>query len=195
MYKQPLPFFSPDESATSGGVFSASPISTSPTPDQSASADHLQSLLRELWAEDNWLDYPLRGSLNLDVQVFDTDCFGVMWHGAYTKWLEMGRVRLLEAYGVKLSRPDEPEGYVYPVAEQRFVFKRPARYGDTLLLLSGLRLAGHKLFFRQCFYNVQSGKSTLESETLNLVVDMQWRLQRRLPKEIIEKLAVYGTST
>lgn len=123
-----------------------------------------------------------------DVQIFDTDCYGVMWHGSYTKWLEMGRVKLLEKLGIKLSLPTDPEGYVYPVAEQTFRFKTPARYGDSVKLVTGLHLDGFKLYFRQAFFNVKNEKTILEAETLNLVVNMNWKLQRQIPKQILEKL-------
>ena len=49
--------------------------------------------------------YPvLTHQMDLDVQIFDTDCFGVMWHGAYVKWLELGRVKLMEERGIRLTR-------------------------------------------------------------------------------------------
>lgn len=126
--------------------------------------------------------------MTLDVQIFDTDCFGVMWHGAYTKWMEIGRVKLLESKEIKLSLPDDPNGYVYPVIEQSFRFKSPAKYGDKLLLETTLVVEGHKLLFDQVFTSQNTGKITLESHTVNLVVDMAWRVQRRLPPEILQKL-------
>ena len=50
---------------------------------------------------DRTLQLPhLEHTLDIDVQIFDTDCFGVMWHGAYIKWLELGRVKLMESRGI-----------------------------------------------------------------------------------------------
>jgi len=37
-------------------------------------------------------------------QVFysDTDAYGVVWHGSYLRWLEMGRVCFCEQLGLSL---------------------------------------------------------------------------------------------
>ena len=149
----------------------------------------------------------LTDTMTLDVQIFDTDCFGVMWHGAYTKWLEMGRVKLLEGRGIYLSKPDEPEGFVYPVVEQSFRFKRPAKYGDKVLLKTQLHIEGIKLIFNQSFtYSGPSnpneapaaettdrkiGQLLMEATTVNLVTSMDWKVQRRIPASIAEKLGLY----
>ena len=36
--------------------------------------------------------------LNFKVQYADTDAYGVVWHGSYLRWMEEGRVKLLEDY-------------------------------------------------------------------------------------------------
>ena len=128
--------------------------------------------------------------IDLDVQVFDTDCFGVMWHGAYIKWLELGRVKLMESLGLRLSRPEETEGYIYPVVEQRLRFRAPALYQNHLTLTTRLVVDGFKLHFHQEFFSVEQQKVTLEADTLVMVCDMNWKLQRRIPAFLLEKLAV-----
>lgn len=127
--------------------------------------------------------------LYFEVQIYDTDCFGVMWHGSYTKWLETGRIAYLKDLDIRLSRPEEADGYVYPVAEQQFRYKSPARYGDSLVLTTRLTLDGYKLYFDQTIANAESEKLVLIARTLNLIVDMSWKLQRRLPADLQDKLA------
>ena len=137
-------------------------------------------------------DYPqLAHRMTLDVQIFDTDCFGVMWHGAYVKWLELGRVRLMEEHGIRLSKPDEPGGYIYPVVEQNFRFRAPAPYQNHLTLTTQLTVEGFKLRFHQEFFSEEQQKVTLEADTLVMVCDMNWKLQRRIPAPLLEQL--YGT--
>ncbi len=125
-------------------------------------------------------------SMDLDVNIFDTDCFGVMWHGAYTKWLEMGRVKLFEAQDLKLSKPDEPNGWIYPVVEQNLKFKTPAQYQDKLTLTTRLGIDGYKLIFYQSFRSHDTDKITLEAVTTVVVLDSQWKLQRRLPTPLLK---------
>ncbi|MGE0201728.1 MAG: acyl-CoA thioesterase [Candidatus Melainabacteria bacterium] len=131
----------------------------------------------------------LSHSLTLDVQIFDTDCFGVMWHGAYIKWLEMGRVKLLEERGMKLSKPGDAEGYIYPVVEQNLRYKSPGWYQDTLTMTTTLRVEGYKLIFDQVFTSHTHQKTTLEATTTVVVLDMNWQLQRRLPPVLQAALA------
>lgn len=127
---------------------------------------------------------PLLHTLELDVNIFDTDCYGVMWHGAYTKWLEMGRVKLMEVQGYQFSKPGDTEGYVFPVVEQTLKYKRTAPYGDQLILSTRLALDGYKLLFLQNFRSRQTDMVTVEAVTTVVVVDAQWRVQRRLPETL-----------
>ncbi|HEY9745253.1 MAG TPA: acyl-CoA thioesterase [Oculatellaceae cyanobacterium] len=127
-------------------------------------------------------------TMDVDVNIFDTDCFGVMWHGAYTKWMEMGRVKLFEERGLMLSKPDDPLGYIYPVVEQNLRFKSPAHYQDRLLLTTRLKIDGYKLIFEQTFTSKTSGKVTMDASTTVVVLDTNWKLQRKLPDMILKYL-------
>lgn len=127
-------------------------------------------------------------TMDLDVNIFDTDCFGVMWHGAYTKWMELGRVKLFEDRGLTLSKPDEPNGYIYPVVEQNLRFKNPAPYQEQLTLTTRLSINGYKLVFTQTFQSKNSGKTTLEAVTTVVVLDTTWKLQRKIPECILMSL-------
>lgn len=132
----------------------------------------------------------LTHTMELDVNIFDTDCFGVMWHGAYIKWLEMGRVQLFEERGLRLSKPNDPEGFIYPVVEQNLRFRTPAPYQDRLTLRTELEVQGYKLLFHQVFTSHTTGKTTLEAVTTVVVLDAAWKLQRQLPAPIREALGV-----
>lgn len=129
-------------------------------------------------------------TLELDVNIFDTDCFGVMWHGAYTKWLEMGRVGYLRALGIEVSGPNDPEGWVYPVVEQNFKFKSPSKYGDKLILTTRLAMDGYKMVFMQSFRSRNTDKITVEAVTTVVLLDQQWRVQRRLPESLARPLGL-----
>ncbi len=125
---------------------------------------------------------------NLDVHIFDTDCYGVMWHGAYTKWLEMARVNFLKAHGIELSPPDDPEGYVYPVVEQHLKFRSPARMGDVLTLSTTAEIQGHKIIFHQEFCQLETDKPVVQAETTCMVLDSRWKPFRKIPATLAEKL-------
>lgn len=125
----------------------------------------------------------------IDVNIFDTDCFGVMWHGAYIKWLEMGRVKLFEDRGLMLSKPGEPGGYIYPVAEQNLKFRAPAPFGDKLAFTTRLEVVGSRLLFHQTAYSLTYQRTTLEAVTTVAVLDEHWKLCRRIPAGILERIS------
>lgn len=59
----------------------------------------------------------------------DTDMMGVMYHGNYIKWLELGRIKLIEDLG--FSYVDmEREGFVAPIHNVNITYKVPIMYGD-----------------------------------------------------------------
>jgi acyl-CoA thioester hydrolase len=131
---------------------------------------------------------------DLDVQIFDTDCFGVMWHGAYLKWMELGRAKLLNNMGVSIELPGQANGHVYPVSEQTLSFKNKAPYGEPLRLTTVMSLQSFKLIFEQTFrsrHPERDGQITLQAKTTVLVLDSQWKIQRRLPPFLMDALSAH----
>ena len=45
----------------------------------------------------------------------DTDAYGVVWHGSYLRWMEIGRVELCEKVGYSLTKLFEDD-VTLPVA-------------------------------------------------------------------------------
>lgn len=128
-------------------------------------------------------------TMALDVQIFDTDCFGVMWHGSYLKWMEMGRAKLLEDLGITIALPGEANGHIYPVAEQSLKFKNRAPYREPLILTTRLEVESFKLLFYQTFRSANDDRVTLDAVTTVLVLDGDWKIQRRLPDFLQQALA------
>ena len=128
-------------------------------------------------------------TFDLTVHIFDTDCFGVMWHGAYTKWLEMGRVDLLRSRGIELSAPDTPDALLYPVVEQNLRFRLPARINDRLHVTTQVTINGFRLVFNQTITHAETGKTHLEAQTTCVVLNSTWQTQRKLPPHLLHALA------
>lgn len=66
-----------------------------------------------------------------EVQVMyaDTDMMGVIYHGSYIKWLEVGRMQLIEDVGYDYVAM-EREGYYAPVYNIDVTYKKALKYGD-----------------------------------------------------------------
>lgn len=131
-----------------------------------------------------------------DVQVFDTDAYGVMWHGAITKWLEQGRVDWLKKAGVALidpHRPPTPEDnhpcpYIFPVTHQQVVYKAPARLHDTLRLSTWVGITKNRWQFVQQTHRL--GAESTETLTIAAItecatLDLTWRPIRAIPETLV----------
>ncbi|HOF09793.1 MAG TPA: thioesterase family protein [Opitutaceae bacterium] len=72
------------------------------------------------------------------VRYAETDMMGVVYHGSYLPWFEVGRTHLLRQHGV-VYRQLEAEGFLLPVLEVGVRYLRPARYDDTITIVTTLR--------------------------------------------------------
>lgn len=69
------------------------------------------------------------------VRYAETDMMGVVYHGNYLPWFEIGRTTLLKELGLPY-RQLETEGYRLPVLEVGAKYFRPALYDDTLTIIT-----------------------------------------------------------
>jgi acyl-CoA thioester hydrolase len=67
----------------------------------------------------------------------DTDSYGVVWHGAYTKWFEAARVGLVEELGLPLAELEE-NGTVFPVVEMNIRYKSSARMNERIVIKTNI---------------------------------------------------------
>src|SRR3954453_13208681 len=72
------------------------------------------------------------------VRYAETDMMGIVYHGNYLPWFEIGRTTLLKEVGLPY-RELEAEGFRLPVLEVSAKCLRPALYDDTLTILTTMR--------------------------------------------------------
>jgi acyl-CoA thioester hydrolase len=72
------------------------------------------------------------------VRYAETDMMGVVYHGSFLPWLEVGRTTLLKELGLPY-RQLEAAGYRLPVLEVAVKYQRPALYDDTVTIVTTLR--------------------------------------------------------
>lgn len=75
---------------------------------------------------------------SVSVRYAETDMMGVVYHGSYLPWLEVGRTALLKEHGMPY-RELEAEGFFLPVLEVGLRYLRPAKYDDTVAITTFLR--------------------------------------------------------
>lgn len=74
----------------------------------------------------------------ITVRYAETDMMGIVYHGNYLPWFEVGRTTLLKECGVPY-RELEAQGYFLPVIEVGVKYQRPALYDDTLTIITQLK--------------------------------------------------------
>lgn len=86
-----------------------------------------------------------------DVQVRvrygETDQMGVVYHGSYVPYFEIGRVEWLRNKGVSYKSLEE-SGIALPIVSMQLNYKKPARYDDMLTINTKLKnYSGVKIEF------------------------------------------------
>jgi acyl-CoA thioester hydrolase len=74
----------------------------------------------------------------ITVRYAETDMMGIVYHGNYLPWFEVGRTTLLKECGI-VYRELEAQGYRLPVVEVGVKYFRPALYDDTVTVITQLR--------------------------------------------------------
>lgn len=74
----------------------------------------------------------------ISVRYAETDMMGIVYHGNYLTWFEVGRTQLLRECGV-IYRDLETQGYRLPVLEVGCKYLRPALYDDTITIITSLK--------------------------------------------------------
>ncbi|MEO7413073.1 MAG: thioesterase family protein [Opitutaceae bacterium] len=107
------------------------------------------------------------------VRYAETDMMGVVYHGNYLPWFEIGRTTLLKEVGLPY-RQLEAGGYRLPVLEVSAKYLRPAVYDDTLTIVTTMR---EKPLLRiRLTYEVRRGDELLATgETVHAFIDLQGR--------------------
>lgn len=114
----------------------------------------------------------------------DTDAYGVVWHGAYLRMMEKGRVLFCDEAGLDLVTLKEQD-ILIPVTNINIKYKSSAkieeRYTVTTTVLKKTPLS---ITFRQTIENTETGKIYIEADVTVVAVNSEGKLYRRLPEII-----------
>ena len=114
----------------------------------------------------------------------DTDAYGVVWHGSYLRWLEMGRIGLCEKAGYSMSKLFEDD-ITLPVAELNIRYKSPAKLEDELVVVTELKeFSKLSMTFEQRILNAQTGKLNIIASVKVVAVHNDGNLYRAFPQQM-----------
>lgn len=105
------------------------------------------------------------------VRYAETDMMGVVYHGNYLPWFEVGRTTLLKELGLPY-RQLEADGFRLPVLEVTAKYLRPAVYDDTITIITTMR--ERPLLRIRLEYEVRRGEELLATgSTVHAFIDRE----------------------
>lgn len=125
---------------------------------------------------------------NVRVRYSETDQMGVVYHGNYAQYFEMGRVEWLRNMGVSYKWMEE-NGVMLPVVSLTMNYKKPARYDDLITVRTIFKSqTSVKIEFDYEIYNEQKELLTIAHSVL-VFVDMKTGRPMLPPKYVTDKIA------
>jgi acyl-CoA thioester hydrolase len=122
------------------------------------------------------------------VRYAETDQMGVVYHGNYAQYFEMGRVEWLRNLGISYKWMEE-NGVMLPVVSLQMNYKKPARYDDLLRVKTILKSqTSVKIEFDYEIYNEENNLLTTGYSML-VFVDMKTGRPMVPPSYVTEKIS------
>jgi len=144
------------------------------------------------------LDTPYRGGFvgtehhfALTVYFEDTDAYGIVYYANYLRFMERARSDFIRAVGVDQASELGSTGSAYAVVEVDIRYKKPARLGDDLLLVTTVdHVRASSVHIQQ---RVMRGPELLtEARVPAAFLDGEGR-PRRQPRDWVEKFKAITT--
>jgi acyl-CoA thioester hydrolase len=122
------------------------------------------------------------------VRYAETDQMGVVYHGNYAQYFEMGRVEWLRDKGVSYKWMEE-NGVMLPVVSLTMNYKKPARYDDLITVRTIFKSqTSVKIEFDYEIYNESQELLTIAHSVL-VFVDMKTGRPMLPPDYVLAKLS------
>ncbi|MDF0705993.1 MAG: thioesterase family protein [Bacteroidota bacterium] len=126
-------------------------------------------------------------SYSFRVRYAETDQMGVVYHGNYAQYFEMGRVEWLRSMGITYKSMED-NGIMLPVISLRIDYKKSALYDDLLTVRTRLKSKPMvKIEFDYDLIN-EAGELLATANTVLAFMDKKTGRPIKCPDYILEKL-------
>lgn len=124
---------------------------------------------------------------NVRVRYAETDKMGVVYHGNYAQYFEIGRVEWLRNLGISYKKMEEL-GVMLPVVSLTMNYKKSAFYDDELTIRTIFKkLSSVKIEFDYELYNEKGDLLTTGNSVL-VFVNMETGRPMAAPQYIVDKI-------
>lgn len=129
--------------------------------------------------------------IQIRVRYGETDQMGVVYHGNYALYLEMGRIEWLRKQGI-LYKEMEENGIMLPVVSLNINYKKSAVYDDVINVKTQLKKRPTaKIEFEYEITN-EKGDILTTAETTLVFIDMKTNKPTRAPKYILDAITGFS---
>ncbi len=121
------------------------------------------------------------------VRYGETDKMGVVYHGNYAQYLEIGRTEWLREMGFSYKWMEE-NGVMLPVVNLNINYKQSAQYDDELFVTTSLKkIPTYRIEF---YYEItnKSGAILVTAETTLVFINSNTKKLMKAPEYLLEKL-------
>tara|TARA_R110000868_G_scaffold200116_1_gene447310 strand:- start:650 stop:1051 length:402 start_codon:yes stop_codon:yes gene_type:complete len=121
------------------------------------------------------------------VRYGETDQMGVVYHGNYAQYLEIGRVEWLRAKGISYKKLEE-SGVILPVISLQINFKKSAVYDDLITVETILKKTPSvRIEFDYKIFN-ENNELLIEANTVLAFLDKKKNRPIKCPEDLLERL-------
>ena len=127
----------------------------------------------------------MKHSFETKVYFSDTDNYGVVWHGAYLRWMEIGRVEFCqEITGLSLKDLEKID-ILLPVSNINIKYKASAKLEDVLVVETEVSdYTGLTATFKQTIKSKETGKVFTTADVVIVAVHSDAKLYRKMPEPL-----------
>jgi len=120
----------------------------------------------------------------IKVRFNEVDSWGMVWHGHYLSWFEVGRMALLGKFRL-LPKDFAQMGYIAPVVDLKCIFKEPARFNEEVLIRTTvLKPTKAALTFRFQALRKSDGKLLASGEETQVLLTLDGRMLYIIPQDL-----------
>lgn len=133
----------------------------------------------------------VQASAEATPQFYDLDPMNIVWHGHYPRFLELGRVAVMDKIGYGYNEMME-SGYAWPIIDMRMRYARPMRLAVPVAITAGIIEWENILRIVYSIHERDSKERVMRASTSQVALtittsEMQWVA----PPVLREKLAPY----
>ena len=131
--------------------------------------------------------FMIKHQTKVKVRSGETDQMGVVYHGNYAQYFEIGRIEWLSSLGVSYKEM-EAQGIMLPVVVLNINYSKPAFYEDVLIITTSLiKPPEVSIEFKYELHN-EGGELLTTAYTKLVFVDSKSRSPIRCPDFFLDKL-------